>query len=322
VTETRHAGDRPSPTTLLAFAALVVLGGANGIAVKVTVAELAPFWGAAVRFIAAGILMLLLVVATRRGLPRGRSLAGAVVYGVVGFAASFGFAYAGMQDVPAGTAIVLIALTPLFTFGLAIAHGQERFHIQGLLGALIALVGVGIVFVDQLSANVPIGALLLVLGAAVSIAESAVLAKGIPHSDPLATNAVAMLTGGGLLLALALVAGEPLLLPRQTDTWASIGYLVIGGSVVMFSLFLFTLQRWSASAVSYVTLLMPLVTVALGAILIDERVTMSFALGGAVILGGVYVGAFMKGRPHPSSASSLPECLPVQSNQEGRAARA
>ena len=307
---------------MLAFAALVVLGGANGIAVKVTVAELAPFWGAGVRFLSAGILLLLLVAATRRDLPRGRSLAGAALYGVVGFAASFGFAYSGMQAVPAGTAIVLIALTPLFTFGLAIAHRQERFHVQGVLGALIALAGIGIVFLDQLSANVPIGSLLLVLGATVSIAESAVLAKGIPHSDPFATNAVAMLTGGALLLALSLVASEPLVLPRQADTWVSIGYLVIGGSVVMFTLFLFTLQRWTASAVSYVTLLMPLVTVALAAILLDERVTISFLLGGAVILGGVYVGAFLKGRPHPSSASSLPECLPVEPNQEVEAARA
>jgi drug/metabolite transporter (DMT)-like permease len=322
VTETQPADARPGPTTLAAFAALVVLGGANGIAVKLTVAELAPFWGAAARFIAAGILMLILVAVTRRGLPRGRSLAGAVVYGAVGFAASFGFAYAGMRDVPAGTSMVLIALTPLFTFGLAIAHRQERFHVQGLLGAMIALVGVGIVFLDQLSASVPIGSLLLVLAATVSIGESAVLAKGIPHSDPFATNAVAMLTGGSLLLALSLVAGEPLVLPRQADTWASIGYLVIGGSVVMFTLFLFTLQRWTASAVSYVTLLMPLVTVALAAILIDERITMSFLLGGAVILGGVYVGAFLKGRPHPGPASSLPECLPIEPNREPKAARA
>lgn len=72
---------------MLAFAGVVVLGGANATAVKLTVAELAPFWGAALRFLAAGALMLLLVAASRRSLPRGRSLTGAVVYGVVGFAA-------------------------------------------------------------------------------------------------------------------------------------------------------------------------------------------------------------------------------------------
>ncbi|MEX0626435.1 MAG: EamA family transporter [Chloroflexota bacterium] len=315
----RPSSDRPSEATLLAFGAVVLLGGANAIAVKLTVAELAPFWGAALRFVAAGALMLLVVAATRRRLPRGRSLSGAALYGVVGFSASYGLAYTGLRDVPAGTAMVLIALTPLFTFGLAIAHRQESFHVQGLLGALIAVVGVGLVFVDQLSADVPLVSLLLILVAAVAIAESSVIVKAIPRSDPFATNAVAMLTGGGLLLALSLVLAEPLALPQQTETWAAIGYLVVFGSVVMFALFVFTLQRWTASAVSYVTLLMPLVTVALAAVLTDERITPSFVLGGAVILGGVYVGAFMKGLPARSSASSLPECLPIDACAEAEA---
>jgi drug/metabolite transporter (DMT)-like permease len=307
---------RPDQLTILAFAAVVVLGGGNAIAVKLTVAEVAPFWGAALRFLGAGIVMLLLVAASRRALPRGRSLAGAAIYGIVGFSASYGFAYSGLRDVPAGTAMVLIALTPLLTFGLAIVQGQERFHAQGLIGALIALIGIGVIFVDQLSANVPFLSLLLVLSASVAIAESAVIVKAIPRSDPFATNAVAMLTGGGLLLILALVTGEPLGLPRQSDTWVAIGYLVLLGSVVMFGLFVFTLQRWTASAVSYATLLMPLVTVVLAALLTEERVTPSFVLGGAVILGGVYVGAFLKGRPGRSSASSMPECLPIDACAE------
>jgi drug/metabolite transporter (DMT)-like permease len=120
-----------------------------------------------------------------------------------------------------------------------------------------------------------------------------------------------MLTGSALLLILSLAAGEHWVLPSQAATWAAVGYLVLFGSVAMFALFVYTLQRWTASAVSYVTLLMPLVTVGLAAALTNERITPSFVLGGAVILAGVYVGAFLKGRPGRSSASSLPECLPI-----------
>jgi hypothetical protein len=66
------------------------------------------------------------------------------------------------------------------------------------------------------------------------------------------------------------------------------------------------------------------VTVALAAVLTGERITPSFVLGGAVILGGVYVGAFLKSRPGRSSASSLPECLPIDAcaEAEPEAARA
>jgi len=322
VSQALSTAPHPSTPTLVAFAGVVLLGGANAIGVKLTVQELAPFWGASTRFAAAGILMLLLVVITRRPAPRGRSLGGAALYGVVGFAASYGFAYIGLRDVPAGTAMVLIALTPLLTFGLAIAHGQERFHVQGLIGGLIAIIGIGIVFVDQVSAEVPLLSMALILLAAVAIAESGVIVKWIPRSDPFATNAVAMLTGAALLLILSLAAGERWVLPTRDATWAAIGYLVLFGSVAMFALFVFTLQRWTASAVSYVTLLMPLVTIVLAAVLTGERITSSFVLGGVVILGGVYVGAFMKGRTVRSSASSLPECLPIDACAEAAPARA
>jgi drug/metabolite transporter (DMT)-like permease len=113
-----------------------------------------------------------------------------------------------------------------------------------------------------------------------------------------------------------LAAGEPRVLPTQAATWAAVTYVVVLGSVVLFALYVFTLQHWTASAVSYVTLLMPLVTVTVGAVLLGERITPSFVLGGAVILGGVYVGAFLKIRPLRSSASSLPECLPIDACAE------
>jgi len=274
------------------------------------------------RFGAAALLMVVLVAVTRRSMPRGRSLWGAALYGSVGIAASYAFAYTALRDVPAGTTMVLIALTPLLTFGLAIAHRQERFHIQGLLGALIALAGIGVVFIDQLRADVPLFSLLLVLLAALSVAESAVIVKWIPKSDPFATNAVAMLTGTLLLFALSLVAGEPLAMPTLVATWVAVGYLVLLGSVAMFALFVFTLQRWTASAVSYVTLLMPLVTVVLAVFLTDEQISPSFVLGSGIILGGVYVGAFLRTRPARSSASSLPECLPVDACAEAEPAPA
>jgi drug/metabolite transporter (DMT)-like permease len=299
---------RPDRSTLLAFATVAVLGGANAVAVKQTVQELAPFWGATLRFTLAGLLLLGFVVMTGRHLPSGRSLAGAALYGTVGFAASYGFAYTALRDVPAGTAAVLIALTPLFTFGLAIVHGQERFRSQGLAGAMIALAGIAIVFVDQLTSAVPPAALILLILGTVCIAESSVIAKAIPRSDPFSTNAVAMLTGAAILLALSVVAGETWLLPVRPGTQVAVAYLVVLGSVVMFALFLHALARWTASAMSYITLLMPLVTVSLAAVLTGERISPSFAAGGVIILVGVYVGSFQRPRTRP--VTSLPECLP------------
>lgn len=310
---------RPDRITVLAFVGVVLFGAVNAIAVRQIVTELAPFWAASTRFLAAGLIMAAVVVATRRPFPRGRSGAGAIVYGAVGFTASYAFIYTALKDTPAGTTMVLVALTPLMTFGLAIAQGQERFRLQGLLGALVALAGVGVVFADQIRADVPIGSLLLVVAGAACIAESGVIAKWIPRSDPVGTNAIAMLTGGGLLFGLSAVTGEPWAIPTQAGTWASVGYLVVLGSVVMFALYLFALARWTASAVSYVTLLMPLVTVPLAAILIGERITPSLVIGGGIVLIGVYLGAF-ENVHRALPASSLPECMPADDRQATAAA--
>jgi len=308
----------PDASTLFAFVAVAVLGGVNAIAVKVSVDELDPAWSAALRFAAAGLLLVAVVLATRRSFPRGRSFAGAAVYGAIAFSASFAAITPALRDVPAGTAVVFLALVPLETFGLAILQRQERFHIQGLVGAVIALGGVLVVAADQLNAAVPLGSLLLVLLGSLFIAQGSITLKAIPRADPFATNAVAMLTGAALLLAVSMASGETWAVPSRQVTWAALAYLVAFGSIVLFGLYLFALRRWTASALSYVTLFMPLVTVPLAAALLSEVISPSFLAGGAIALVGVYVGAFLKIRPQRSSATSLPECLPIDACAEPR----
>ena len=109
---------------------------------------------------------------------------------------------------------------------------------------------------------------------------------------------------------MSFLAGEPHPLPARSATWLALGYLVVFGSVVLFALFVFTLQRWTASAVSYATLLFPFVGVTVATFVVGEPFSMSLVLGGAIALVGVYLGAFAA-RPHRTSATSAPECLPV-----------
>jgi len=311
MTASQSATVGPDRATLAAFVGVVLLGGLNAIAAKATVADLDALWGAGIRFVAAAVLLIAIVAVTRRPVPRGQSFVGALAYGVLAFAASYGLLYVALRDVPAGTAIVFLALVPLMTFGLAIVHGQERFRVQGLIGALIALGGVALVVADQLSADVPISAMLMLIVGTLCIAESGVIVKWIPRSDPFSTNGVAMLTGAVVLLAVSFGMGEAWALPTAQDTWVAMAYLVVLGSVTLFGLYLFALQRWTASAMSYVTLLMPLVTVPIAAVLLNEQVTVWFVLGSAVAVAGVYVGAFLTVRPRRSSQTSLPECLPI-----------
>lgn len=314
--------NRPDGTTLAAFVGVVIFGGVNTIAVKQTVAELDPLWGAGLRFLLAGSLLVVLAVARGRAFPRGRSLWGAMLYGLIGFAFAFGLIYPGLRDVKAGTGAVVIALSPLATYGLAVAQRQEGFRVQSIVGALLALLGIGIVFIEEMSLAVPLGSLALIFGGMLCLSEAGVIVKWLPRSDPFATNAVAMLTAAAALILASLVTGESPALPTRPETWLAVGYIVALGSVVMFSLYLVGLARWTASGMSYSTLLLPFVSVAVATILTGERFSLAFAAGGVVMLAGVYLGAFGVHRPHPSTATSLPECLPVADCQEPSAGAA
>jgi drug/metabolite transporter (DMT)-like permease len=286
----------------------VLIGGSNFVAVRFSNAELPPYWGAAIRFLPASALFFAAMALWRIPIPRGASLRGAAVYGSLNFGAGYAFGYYGLVDTPAGTAAVLLATVPLFTLALVALHGQEQFRLRGLVGALIAFAGIALVFREQLSANVPLVSLLAMLGNAIVAAESGVVAKGMPRMHPVATNAVGMLVGGVLLLALSVVVGEVRALPRAPETWAALVYLCIVGSIGLFGLFLAMLRRWTASASSYALVVMPLVAIALGALVRGETITPVFLLGGALVAVGVYVGALSgsarRGSPdsgHPTS---------------------
>ncbi len=138
--------------------------------------------------------------------------------------------------------------------------------------------------------------LLAALGAALCFAQGAVLVRRFPPVHPVTMNALGMATGAALLALGTLVAREPLELPRRAETWAAVGYLVAVGSVVVFVLYLFVLQRWTASRASYEFVVIPVVTVVLSALLDDERIGTELVLGGVLVLAGVYVGALRRGR--------------------------
>lgn len=281
---------RPDRLTFAAFAASVVIGGLNFVAVRFSNEELAPFWGAGVRFAGASLILVALAFALRVPWPQGRALVGALVYGVLNFGVSYALAYWALLELSAGMGAVIISLVPLLTLLLAVAHGIERFRWRGLAGATIAALGVALIFQEQVSLAVPPLSIIVMLGATLAIAETNVVLKWFPRTHPIATNAVGMPVGTALLLALSVAAGEPRAAPVLVFTWLAVGYLVVA-SAALFILYLTVITRWTASATSYGFVLQPLVTLPAAAALRSEAITPVFAIGAALVLAGVYVGA-------------------------------
>jgi drug/metabolite transporter (DMT)-like permease len=290
------------PATSAAFLALVTIAGGNAVAIRFTscaTCELDPFWGATMRFAIASTILVLIACALHAAVPRGRALVGAVLFGALQFGAGFGLVYLGLVHAPAGLGQVLLASVPLSTFLLAMAHRQERFRWDGLAGALLAICGIATVFVSGAGTGVPLASMVAVVLGAVCWSEALVVVKAFPPVHPAAMNAVAMAVGAVILLVLAMIVGEAFAVPATGTTWAAQAYLVLGGSVGVFWLYVIVLRRWTASAASYQMVLIPLVTVGLSVLLQGEQVTWLFAVGSLCVLAGVYLGALRPSSPAP-----------------------
>jgi drug/metabolite transporter (DMT)-like permease len=174
---------------------------------------------------------------------------------------------------------------------LAAAQRQERLRNVAVLGSLLGLLGIGLVSIDPGREPIPIRSLLALLVSVLCFAQALVLVRRLPPMQPVALNAVGMVTGAAVLLATSFLLGEPWILPERSETWLALFYVAAIGSVAVFLLHVFIAQNWGASRAAYVMVVIPLVTVVLSAWLDQEPVTGGFLVGGTLVVAGVYLGA-------------------------------
>jgi len=281
--------------TLPAFLLVVLFGGINIVAIRVSNRELPPLWGAAVRFLGASVVLFLLTLLKRIPLPRGAAFAGAVVYGLLAFGGGYALIYWGLLRLSAGIGSIILALTPLVTFLLALAHGIESFRLRGLIGAMLGLGGILIIFRESDRSTIPMASLIALLVATACIAEATVMIKSLRWGHHVSFNAVAMSFGAVMLLASSAILGERWGLPTRAPTWGTLVYFWLLGSSLQFVLYLFVLSHWSPSSISYQFVLFPLVALVLSGWLEGETLTLRLVVGASLVLLGVALG-MIRGR--------------------------
>ena len=300
---------RPDRVTLAAFVGFVLIAGAVSVAIRLGSFELPPFWAATLRYAMAVAIFIGLAIALHIPFPRGANLIGAVLFSLT-FVVSTALYYVGVTGSSASMGAIAFAVTPLMTLALAALIGLERFTVRGGTGALIAAAGMVVVLSDQLGAAVPLTILLALGGAMFFGAVTAVVIKRLPPGHPVTANAVGGVFVLPILVALSFFAHESWSLPSRPETWAALGFLVVFGTVLLFPLALFIIGRWTASGYSYTGLFKPLAGVALAAVILGEPIRLTFVLGGALVLVGVWVGAF-SAHSVPSASSSVTEAGPT-----------
>jgi drug/metabolite transporter (DMT)-like permease len=282
---------RSNRVALVAFVSYSVLAGGNAVGVRFSNQELDPFWGATLRFSLAAVLMLATMFLLGHRLPTGRALLGASLYGLLAFGGAFAFAFYALVELEAGFGQILLSVVPLLTLLLAVVQRLERLRTSAVVGAVLAVVGVVAMSGFTLEGQIPIRSVLAAFGSAICFAQASITVKRYPKSHPIVVNAVGMTVGAVFLAGLTYLTGSHVALPHQADTWWALAYTVVIGSGVVFTLYVVVLEHWDASRANYGFVIVPIVTVLISAQLLDEQVTTGLAVGGILILAGVYLGA-------------------------------
>ncbi|MFA7240919.1 MAG: drug/metabolite exporter YedA [Sulfuricellaceae bacterium] len=270
---------------VLSLLALYLVWGSTYLAMRFAIEGFPPFMMAGIRFVIAGGLFMAFL--RLRGAPwpsRPQWRSAFLVGGLLLLGGNGAVAYAE-QWIGSGVAALTIATVPLWTvlFSELWGHRSSRHE---WLGILIGFVGVGLLnFGADMRAST--AGTLALLFAAASWSFGSVWSKRLPMPVGLMSSAAQMLGGGLLLMATSLALGERLLAPPSFKALAALAYLIVFGSFVAFTAYQFlfhTVRPALATSYAYVN---PVVALALGAWLANERVGALEVAAMAVIVAGV-----------------------------------
>ena len=279
--------------TILAFFAIYVIWGSTFLAIRIAVLAAPPWFCAGVRFFVAGTILFVFALVRGMHWPSLREWRSLAIIATLMFSMTYGALFWGEQYVPSGITSILESTLPLMTVILEVfVLHQQRFRWSVLLAMTLGICGVILtMFKGGHSSFGGFGVFpcLVILGGSASWSLGAVLSRSLPlPKSRIVTAGAEMMLGGAMLLLLSLASGElhpfPVIPPKAVF---ALVYLVVAGSLVGFTAFVWLLARMPASRVASHAFVNPIVAVALGYFVASEEITPRTLLGAALVVGSV-----------------------------------
>ncbi|MDR6937089.1 drug/metabolite exporter YedA [Luteibacter sp. 3190] len=278
----------------LALFALYVIWGSTYLGIRYALVSYPPFLLAALRFAIAGVLLFAVLRLRGAALPTARQWKNAAIVGTLLLAGGNGLVCFAEQSVSSGIAAVAVASMPLFAavFGGIYREWPTRGESAGLLlgfaGVVVLNLGAGL-------SGAPLGAVALIV-AAMSWAFGSVWSKRQDMPKGPMNTAAQMLCASVSLAIIALLRGERLPAHPETSATVALAYLIVFGSIVAFSAYLYVLKTVRPALATSYAYVNPPVAVVFGVLLAGEHVGVFELAGMAIILVGVGIITMMRVR--------------------------
>ncbi len=299
--------------TVLAFAAIYLIWGSTYLAIRFAIETIPPYLMGGVRFLVAGGVLYAVLRWRGVGAPSRRQWRAALIVGGLLLWGGNGGVMIAEQYVPSSLAALIVAMVPLWMVLLNWWRGDRvRPNPGTLLGVGLGLMGIVLIAAPGQTAAEgavnPIGLLILVL-ASLSWAIGSLYsrASSLPANALLAT-ALEMLAGGALMLVAGLLPGQGAQIRLDHVSLLSLvalGYLVIFGSLIGFTAYVWLLKVSTPARVSTYAFVNPVVAVFLGWLLAGEELSLRVVIAAAVIIVAVMLITLNQTARSSEAASAL-----------------
>jgi drug/metabolite transporter (DMT)-like permease len=274
------------------FFAVYVIWGTTFLAIRIAVEELPPLFAAAARFFTAGILLYAFMRFRGEAAPTPRQWRNLGIVALFLFVAEYAPLFWAEKFVPSGVVSVLAATIPILTLiAEALILREKHLKPGTIIATLIGFSGVAILLLRGADRTFGLLPCFAVLAGSICWAVGSVFNRSmdLPKSRPVTAGATMMLGGIGLF-ALSAGFGELHPLPHisMRAIWALL-YLIVFGSLVAFTAYVWLIGHMSASRVSSYAYVNPIIAVGIGHFWAGEPITPRILTGTALVLVSVFL---------------------------------
>jgi drug/metabolite transporter (DMT)-like permease len=278
----------------LALFALYIIWGSTYLGIRYALESYPPFLLAGIRFLVAGVLLFGFLRLRGTAAPTARQWRNAAFTGVLLLGFGNGLVCFAEQSVSSGIAAVAVASMPLFAALFSGLYGQWPTG-RETLGLVIGFAGVVVLNLGSSLSASRLGAIALIVAAA-SWAFGSIWSKRQDMPAGPMNTAAQMLCASVALLLVGFGTGEHLPAHPTLRSTLAVGYLVLFGSLVAFSAYLYVLKYARPAMATSYAYVNPPVAVLFGVLFAGEHVGPYELAGMAVILVGVAIITLFKQR--------------------------
>jgi drug/metabolite transporter (DMT)-like permease len=309
-----HTPARATTLVLMAFAAVYVVWGSTYLAIRIGIESFPPLILAGLRHITVGLLLYPILRSKTGSRPTAANWRTAVVTGaLLLFVGNGGVSWAE-QTVPSGVTALLVATVSLWLVIVDwLRPGGAKPAPRVAVGLLMGFAGlallVGPAHLGGSERVDPRGAVVLVVASLAWACGSLYSKHGGMPSSPMLGVAMQSLAGGVILLIAGFFAGEFRGLhfgAISLRSWLALTYLIVFGSGIGFSAYIYILHKSSAARVGTYAFVNPVVALFLGWLIAGETITLRTVMAAAVILTAVILVITAPHRTHEPVTDPVP----------------